>query len=401
MPRKKAVTNIEPTRRSSRLASREPSVASDTSEPGLLLPLTPNAPSVLLRPVAHCETSVRKLVPKKKLKNEAATWDVEGAIRVVKYKARNETDKKVDIYITSLTEDQRKAMIIGFAKQTSDLDDRNDELEGDVSSLGASLKAATENPMRRHLTLQAIHEKYGKREAELPKKSAVVSPPYKRPSPLPLIVYRRKSSQRPRRPRNSSRPRARRRHLRRHHLRSRRRDRHRPPRPPPPCAEFSHRSAGSCRRFASAAPRMSLPHNLRRSGCASTRRRRSKRGRRRQPALSSALPPKSPPHNPLRSGCASTSRRGRLYSAHPLRTHGWKPHYLPSPNSPSRLHSSLTRRILHHQNRAVYSHRAHYQYHRVHHQCHHQCHRAHRPTHSWFADPQCYEQHAVQADPRP
>jgi hypothetical protein len=68
----------------------------------------------------------------------------EGIVRVITNYRRTRTFSKpnaITNYIASLTPEQHKAVILGFAQQTVDLEDRIEELEGDLEYTAKELNS--------------------------------------------------------------------------------------------------------------------------------------------------------------------------------------------------------------------------------------------------------------------
>ncbi|KAK3721905.1 hypothetical protein LTR37_002721 [Vermiconidia calcicola] len=130
MPPKKAQKMQESAapRRSARLASREGSVASDTTETGLYPPHSPSHSHFSLTG-AHSGTSVKKEVPKKTKKHEGAAFNSNNAVDVI---LREEKARRA-AYIQRLTLPQLQAVTVGIAAQFDESVDearsRNEELE--------------------------------------------------------------------------------------------------------------------------------------------------------------------------------------------------------------------------------------------------------------------------------
>ena len=172
-------------------------MTSDTSESGLSLP-QPQCDFPSSRSVAHNSTSANKPVIRRLKKNEATAWDVDTAIRIITSGTRGGLYQQTKKYIHGLTPNQCEAVIVGFAKQSDDLEHRVEELEEEKESMRAEPNVARENErpsMRRHFTLQKIHEQYGKRKAEIAEEEIEVGPPQTLQTSLPTNIIQEKEEQ--------------------------------------------------------------------------------------------------------------------------------------------------------------------------------------------------------------
>ena len=152
-------TTSEPVRRSKRIASREPSVASDSST-GLFPPVSSSLP--ISKAVIDIRDSVRNVrLPKKSELAAAFGFAVESSITII----LRESGHSRKMYIQKLTSEQREEVIAGFANQTEDLQSRVDELE-EANARLAALSAKPRNTLRRDFTFGRIQQSYEKKLLE-------------------------------------------------------------------------------------------------------------------------------------------------------------------------------------------------------------------------------------------
>lgn len=167
-----------PTRKSKRIASREPSVASSDNDIGLSLQIS-SAPAPASLPVVDAVPTVKKTIPKKNSKPAAPAWDVMLALRRIVYLGDTR-------YIHELTHDQRAAVTEVATQQNREFQRRIKELEQEVTEAHEEIherdqaieKARNTSSIRRTFTMKNIQQNY---EEKLRREQEQVSTPDRTP----------------------------------------------------------------------------------------------------------------------------------------------------------------------------------------------------------------------------